>query len=297
MTCDQQERQAKDSAACDLPFRSTSRRLEQLRPHPSYLRHKFSVSSSRLASLKRDSDVVFQSPIIATREGIIIDGYARYELARQENRETILCLEYDLNDEDAVRWLVQTHWPSKGMNSFCRSLLALDLEPPLQEKARSNQQIGGQKKGSSDLTEAQKVEVRAEIAAIADVSTGSLTKAKQIATHAEPVIKNATKSGEITIHKAWQWSQHPHDHQLKKLEQFRSCKGVQFVSRKLIQKHVARIAANELVPHSLGDVVKPLIPNRLSLMDTILVSEIDQPGRVAYFTKDALRSIRTAGGP
>jgi len=87
-------------------------------------------------------------------------------------RQTILCLEYDLTDEEALRWLIQSHRPSRGLNSYSRALLALDLEPCLQERERAKQQAGGQSKGSSHLTEAHRMDVRSEIALIAGVSKG-----------------------------------------------------------------------------------------------------------------------------
>ena len=158
-------------------------------------------------------------------------------------------------------WLILSHRPSGGFYGYCRSLLALDLEPFLRLKARANQQIGGQKKGALDLTEAQKLDVRSEIAAVANVSTGNLTKAKQVAAHADLVICEAAKSDEILVHRAWQLSRLPHHRQREKLEEFRSCKGVGLVSRKLIQKHVARLAPTRLISETLGDVLKPLIPD------------------------------------
>lgn len=234
---------------------------------------------------------------MVTRCGIVIDGYGRWELARRQGRETISCLEYDLSEEDALRWLIQLHLPAKGMNAFWRALLAAELEPSLQERARSNQQIGGQRKGASDLTEAQKMDVRSEIATVAHVSTGSLTKAKQVIAYAAPVIQEAAKSGEIRIHRAWQWSRLPPHQQLKKLEEFGSSKGVGLVSRKLIQKHVERMTPTRLIPPTLSDVLKPLTPNRVAVLQAIVVSEIDAPGKIAYFTKDAMKTIRSQENP
>lgn len=266
--------------------------IDQLRPHPSYVKHRLAVSVSQLASVSALGELTFQQPIMVTQSGIVIEGYDRWELARRLGRETIACLEYDLSDEDALRWLIHLHCPSKGMNGFCRSLLALDLEPSLQEKSRLNQQVGGQLKGSANLTEAQKMDVRSKIAATAHVSTGSLTKAKQVVTHAAPVIHEAAKSGEIRVHRAWQWSRIPHWQQLKKLEDFRSCKGVGLVSRKLIQKHVERMAPTQLISPTLSDILKPLGPNRSVVLQTILISEINAPGRIAYFTRDAISALR-----
>jgi hypothetical protein len=84
-----------------------------------------------------------------------------------------------------------------------------------------------------------------------------------------------------------------HPQQLKKLEEFRSCKGVGLMSRKLIGKHVAKMAPAPLIPPTLLDVLKPLIPDRMAVLGAIVVSEIDALGRIAYFTKDAIGALRS----
>jgi hypothetical protein len=133
-----------------------------------------------LSALAALGNLAFREPIVVTSSQTIIDGYARFQLAQQQGRDTLPCLEYDLSEEDALRWLIQIHRPSWGLNSFGRILLALDLEPLLQEKARSNQQIGGRHKGLSSLTKAQKVDRRSELAEAAGVSSGNIRKVKQL---------------------------------------------------------------------------------------------------------------------
>jgi hypothetical protein len=239
----------------------------------------------------------FSQPISVTHSGIIIDGYARYELARRQGRQTILCLEYNLDEQEALRWLIQSHAPSKGLNGLSRSLLALDLEQPFQEAARANQREGGRSKGSSNLTEAQTVDVRSKIAAIACVSSGNVTKAKQVLKSADPVIQEAVKAGEISLHKAWQWSGLSPQGQTKHLEELRSRKGTTQTSRRLIQKHVARMSPTRLLPTTLSDVLKPFIPDGLAKLSSIVVSEIDARGQIAYLTKEALQTLRTTERP
>ncbi len=180
-------------------------RVDEVRPHPSYVRHRLSVSASQLSALAALGSLAFREPIAVTRDLTIIDGYARFQLAQRQGRETLFCLEYDLTEEEALRWLIQSHRPAWGLNAFGRVLLVLDLEPFLQGKARVNQRIGGQHKGSSNLTEAQKVDSRSELAAAAGVSVGNITKVKQLIEFAHPVIKQALKTDEISIHLAWQW--------------------------------------------------------------------------------------------
>jgi hypothetical protein len=265
----------------------------ELCPHPSYIRHQLSASASHLSALAARGDLAFREPIVVTRNGFIIDGYARWELARRQGRQTILCLEYELSEEDALRWLIQSHRPSRGFSGYCRSLLALDLEPSLQEAARANQRKGGQTKGSSTLTKAPSVDVRSEIAAVASVSSGTFSKAKQVAKAADPTIQQAVKAGEISVHKAWQWNRLAPQQQVQRLEEYRSSKGTNLVSRRLIQKHVARMLPTQLFPPRLGDLLKPLIPDRLAVLESILVSEIDAPGRAAYFTAGAIDALRS----
>jgi hypothetical protein len=269
-----------------------TRRVDELRPHPSYVGHQFSPSISRLSALAALGKLAFREPVVVTSSLTIIDGYARLQLAQQQGHETLPCLEYDLSEEDALRWLIQSHRPSLGLNAFGRILLALDLEPLLQERARSNQQIGGRHKGLSSLTEAQKVDCRSELAAAAGVSPGNIRKTKQLILSAHPLITQALKAEEISIHMAWKWSYLPVKQQLEKLEEYRSRKGTNQTSRRLIQKHLKRLSPTQLIPLNLGDFLKPFDPERLARLDAIVVSEIDVPGRVAYFTKDALHALR-----
>jgi hypothetical protein len=278
-----------DSFGCHL----TTRPLHELRPHPSYAHHHVSVSASQLSSLAGLGRLAFREPIVITPDGIIIDGYARWELAGRQGRQTILCLEYDLTDEEALRWLIQSHRPSRGLNSYSRVLLALDLEACLQERARANQQAGGQTKGSSHLTEAQRLDVRSEIASIAGISTGNVTKAKQLRETACARVEQAVRTGEISIHKAWQWSRLSPQQQSRHLEEYQSRKGTNQTSRRLIQRHVARLSPTQLIPATLGSLLKPIVPDRSAALDSIVVTELDAPGNIAYLTKDALSTLRS----
>src|ERR1017187_6917778 len=65
--------------------------VDQLCPHPSYTRHQLSVSASQLKAISAFGDLAFQQPIMVTQKGIVIDGNARWKLARQQGRESVLC--------------------------------------------------------------------------------------------------------------------------------------------------------------------------------------------------------------
>jgi hypothetical protein len=155
----------------------------ELRPHPSYARHNLSVPAYKLAALADLGDLAFQSPFIITRDRLIIDGYGRWELAKQEGRTTLQCVEHDLDEQEALKWLIQTHRPSPGLSAFIRIELALDLEPYFQKKAALNQHAGGRGKGLSKLTEAERVDSRKEVAHVARCSLGNVHKVKRMRAH------------------------------------------------------------------------------------------------------------------
>jgi hypothetical protein len=276
-----------------IPCQLVVCRLDELHPHPSYARHRCSVSAAQLSALAALGDRAFREPIVITRDRRIIDGHARWRLARLQGLATILCIEHDLAEEEALRWLIQSHRPSRGLNSYSRVLLALDLEPCLQERARANQQAGGQSKGSSHLTEAHRMDVRSEIASIAGVSTGNVTKAKQLRETAHPRVELAVRTGELSIHKGWQWSRLSPQQQSRHLEEYQSRKGTNQTSRRLIKRHVARLSPTQLIPDTLGSLLKPIVPDRSAALDSIVVTEVDAPGNIAYLTKDALSTLRS----
>lgn len=273
-----------------LQARLVTRGIAELRLHPSYVQHEICVSAAQLSALSALGELAFRDPMVITSNGLIVDGYARFELAQRQGRATVLCLEYELSEEEALRWLIQRHRPSKGLSAFNRAVLALDLEPALHETARANQQWGGQNKGSSSLTEAQTLDVRSKIAGDAGVSPGTLDKVRKVKS-ADPKIREAARAEEISIHMASQWCHLSAHQQLRKLEEYRSRKGTNRTSRRLIQKHLANLAPTQLIPRNLGDVLKPFVPNRSPALDSIVVAEIDAPGSIAYFTKNALRTL------
>jgi hypothetical protein len=211
-------------------------RLGELRPHPSYSHHRLTVPVSKLSALAEQGDLAFREPLVITRERIVIDGYARIDLARRQGRPTLPCIEYELTEEEALLWLLQRHRRSNGLNDFCRILLALELETCFREKALSNQRLGGQSKASSRLTEAERVDVRKQIAAAAAVSVGNVTKVKQLVGTAHPKVLEALRNGETSIHRAWKWSTESPDQQIEAFKTYRNKKGVNKAIRDLISR-------------------------------------------------------------
>jgi hypothetical protein len=141
----------------------------------------------------------FLFPLIVTSKGIVIDGYARLEVARLRGRATVECIEYNISEEEALRRLLLCHRPSPGLPPFTRIAMARGLAKSFKEKALHHQQAGGKSKGSSKLPQAEKVDVRKEIAAAAGVSVGTLSHALEVLKTGDPEILRALCNGEIKI--------------------------------------------------------------------------------------------------
>ena len=130
-------------------------RVGDLRPHPSYARLGIKVPASRLNALLEMGDDAFLFPLIVTSDGIVINGYARLEIARLQGCTTVECIECNISEEEALRRLLLCHRPSPGLPPFTRIAMARGLAKSFKEKALHHQQAGGKSKGSSKLPQAE----------------------------------------------------------------------------------------------------------------------------------------------
>lgn len=284
----------------DIKGRLVDCSLSELRPHPSYARHNLCVQPHKLAALADLGDLAFQYPLMITLDRLLIDGYGRCEVAKQQGRQTLQCLEYEVTQQQALKWLIQTHRPSQGLNDFIRIELALDLEPYFQEQAVLNQQAGGRGKGLSKLTEAQRVNSRKEIARVAGVSLGNVHKVKYILTHACSPLKEATRTEEISINLADHWSHEPDAKQREHLRLLRIERGIRRKARHLVAAELAQVAPSRPPEQiiRLSDFVAlvsqltTIAPERSRELDSIEVKLVDGPGHAVFVTEELIRALR-----
>lgn len=264
--------------------------VDELRPHHSYVRNHLTVSASQFSALVDLGDLAFREPITITPDRTILDGYGRVKLARSKGRATLLCLVCKLGETETLQHLLQKHHRSTAWNAFSRTLLALDLEPGLVVKARSNQCAGGQNKGSSNLTEVDRVDVRSKIAAAAGVSVGNVSKVKQVRMTAQPELMQALRNGEISIHRAWVWSKELPDNQREALRFYQSEKGIKKTIRSLVGKH--RSKSSPAVT-DLSGLISQLSALDSSKFDPVSVVFIKAPGRAVFVTEELFRDLRS----
>jgi hypothetical protein len=264
-------------------------RLDELRPHPSYVQHRLTVPASQLSVLIQLGDLAFRERIVITQDRTIIDGYARVKLAQLKERRTLPCIVYELSETEALQSLLQRHLQSSGWNAFARGQLAMDLEPGLREKALSNQRGGGQNKGSSILTEAEKVDVRAKIAEAAHLSVGTVSKINQLLITAIPELLQALRNGEVRIDRAWKWSKRSPEEQREALWRFQSEKGIRKTIQNLLSPY--RLKSPPTAPE-LGDLTKLLCALQSGKLSARLVA-VNVPGKAIFVTRELLGTIES----
>lgn len=262
---------------------------DELRPHPSFTRHNLAVNAWQLSAVAELGDLAFREPLSITQDHVILDGLARWELARLKKRLVLPCVEYELTEEEAIRWLLGKHRCSNGMNDFCRILLARELEPCFKTKARSNQRSGGRMKGSSNLTEDAMVDVRKEIAAAAGVSVGNVTKVKQLVGIGHPELLEALRGGEVSIHRAWKWATESPTQQIKAMRTYRAERGLNKSIRDLISGHKQK--QTPTAP-DLGSLTRRLAQLEPHESNSIIVALIRAPGKVIFVTEELVQALR-----
>jgi hypothetical protein len=273
-------------------------RPDELRAHPSYARHHVAVPAPQIAALEALGDFAFREPVVITRDRTVVDGYARWQLARHQGRSTILCTEYDLSEEESLCWLVQSRRPHRGLNAYTRIILALDAEPYLQGKARANLRLAG--KGSSNLTGHDRLDVRSQVAAIAGVSAGNVTKVKQLRKTADAAIEQAVRDGEISIHRAWLWSYDTPQIQLDNLRLRRIEKGIKAKAKTLVAQHQSQLQGCSRDPRfftvpelvQLVDVLSANSADTSTASKATVIAALDVPGAGIFISRDLVDGIK-----
>src|SRR5262252_8366522 len=181
------------------------RALELLRVHPALEEIGYCAFLPELGEAARSQDLVStEEPTFVTDTGLILAGFGRWRLAISQKVPSIACVEYSLTDEGALQFMLSLQKRRTGWNPFVRIRLALKLEGVLQQRALTNMQIGGKYKGSANLPEAQRIDVRQEIAKIAGVGASgrNVSNVKKILQTAHPRLISALQDGTLTINRA-----------------------------------------------------------------------------------------------
>ena len=161
-------------------------------------------------------------PVLITTSGIILAGFGLWRLAVFECRQEIQCIEYLLNEEESLQFILTYHQCRRGWNAFVRIRLALTQQPLLKQRALDNMRAGGKYKGSANLPEVQPIEVRREIARAAAVGARNVSNVETILEAAHPRLLVALREGTLTINRAIDFCKLPRNEQLDRFIDYRT---------------------------------------------------------------------------
>jgi hypothetical protein len=174
--------------------------------------------------------------ILITGEGTVLSGFGRWRSALLHGEREIQCIEYVLGEEDSLQFILVHHKPQRGWNAFVRTRLALTLEPYFQCTALDNMRDGGRYKGSANLPNHQRIDVRREIAEIAGVGSRNVSNVKIILKAAHPRLLTALANGTLTINKALVLCKHPLADQLEAFTRYIEERAIDKVIRRTLTR-------------------------------------------------------------
>jgi hypothetical protein len=205
------------SAMSRQPGRPVVRRPEQLQVHPALVEVGWTAAIGELNDAAHLSRQAMSEPILVTSNGAILAGFGLWRLATFEGRKEIPCIEYVLDENESLQFILFHYRSRRGWNNFVRIRLALTLEPLVCQKALDNMRAGGKQKGLANLPDLERIDVRQQIATVAGVGARNVGNVKTILQVAHPRIIEALTDGTLTINGAVQFCKSPRNEQLEQL--------------------------------------------------------------------------------
>lgn len=141
---------------------------------------------------------------------IIVDGHNRYKICKEHNIPfDVKSIEFE-SKEEAILWMVRQQIGRRSLTPLQRIQIVEKYCPFYKKKAKENMSSGGKsyspKKGlknSAKLSEKNRIDVRAELAKDADVSTDTYSKGLKILNSGNDELINETANGQKSINKAY----------------------------------------------------------------------------------------------
>jgi hypothetical protein len=162
------------------------------------------MSDEEYALLEKDIVVTkcIRDPLVYwVEEGILIDGYHRFKICRENNIELKLHGKSFKNRDQVKEWIIRNQLGRRNLSDYNRIRLADMLRSTIVEKAKEKQSMGGQDKVSQ--TFAEPVETNQEIANQAGVSRETVRKVQIIEKEATPEQKQQLRRKEKSINKVF----------------------------------------------------------------------------------------------
>jgi hypothetical protein len=258
--------------------------------------HAVAGSASKIDELERVGSRIFNHPITVTQDGLIIDGYARWELAKRRKMVTILCLIYEMSPEDALCEFIWAHKPVRGLSKFRLIELSAELQCFPTEEGSLDQPPRDRETPPALESCAQLDSVK-QRARVVGVSLASVRKVDYVLTHGCASTIQAARDGNISIHRAALWSQQSEEQQLENLRQLHikrlKQKTQYLVNRILLSRSKTHVL--ELTPATLLTLLGPLSTmssRKAKEFGPVTLARLGVPGKGIYMTEELLEALK-----
>jgi hypothetical protein len=268
---------------------SVIRRPDQLKLHPTLQKLGWTGLVDELNDAARVKEQALRGPILITKDGTLLAGFGRWRLALLQHKDEISCIEYPLDGEnESLQFILAHHQPSRAWNPFIRTCVALTLMPYFQQKALENMRAGGKYKGLAKLPEAEAIDVRLQIAAIAGVGARNVSNVQFILNRAHPRIKDALRDSRLTINRAVQFC---------KLSYFKQAEEFVRSTEERERKKVIRraIAGQTTTSPDVLAVLRDLQQRATEHPGSVLVQIGSTPDTVVFTVRDSITGLTTKG--
>ena len=157
---------------------------------------------------------------------MLIDGHNRFEICTRLGID-YQTVQIDFADRSyAVEWIIKNQFGRRNLIPYIRVTLALQLEQVISDRAKANQAHGQTAPGVTLLTNSSKaiepINTRAVIAKNAGVAEDTVAKVKAIESTGSPELKQAVRTGEVSINLASQFVALPKEKQAEALSKIDS---------------------------------------------------------------------------
>ena len=222
-----------------LPPRRDYISTERLKPAKAILKLGIEPSPVRLLELERLGDPLFELPIEVNSRDEIIDGHARWLIAKKTGRPGLHCDVFDCDEEQTLRKILKKNLIGSVLSKFCRVQIALGLQRFHERRAEKNRAQGGAQKQLLFLTQAERARVQELVAQDAGVSSSLVRQVKVIVKSGpSPELLAALRAGTITINRGYELSSASASEQRNALASKSLRRSNREKSEKLIAQHV-----------------------------------------------------------
>jgi len=250
----------------------------ELRLHRALDELRLTATGEEFNEAARRGTRSLQEPVLIAACGTILAGIGQWRLALFEGTQEIHCIEYLLNEDECLEFILRFHQPRRVWNAFVRTSLALTLEPVLQQRALENMRGGGKYKGWANLPDLHRIDVRQEISKLAGVGARTVSNVKAIVKSAHPRLIEALNGGTLTVNGAIQLCKFPRSEQAEQFSRSREERAI----KKVIRQAIAQ-------PN------RETRPDTASLLEALMQQEAQQPGSVDVRIGNLRRTVLVLG--